>query len=166
MIYFDLDDVLRDLNTEIFGNEKPNDWNSKTKDGMTVIEKVNSDLDILIRCKPTIYFDTIMDFCKQHGDSISLLSTQSKEWQENTNIWINRYITPRIKTVEVIYSKSSEDKLTYLQKGDWLVDDSPNFPDYSQIILIDELYNQDAKSDIRVKNPKELKKVLESLGDK
>lgn len=165
-IFYDIDDVCRDLNTEVFGKEKPTSWNSKTKDGMSCIEKVNSDLDILLRCKPTKYFDTIINFCKEHGDTISLLSTQPKEWQENTNIWISRYIVPKIKTVEVIYSKDSADKLTYLKEGDWLVDDSPNFPDYSQIILVDELYNQNIKADIRVKNPKELKEILERLGDK
>lgn len=165
-IWIDLDDVLRDLNSEVFGEEKPTDWNSKTKDGMTLMEKVNSDLDILIRCKPTKYFDTIINFCKEHGNSISILSTQSKEWQENTNTWINRYIVPKIKTVEIIYSKDSEDKLTYLKEGDWLVDDSPNFPDYSKIVLIAEFYNQHIKTDVRVKNTKELEEVLVRLGDK
>jgi hypothetical protein len=151
MIYFDLHGVISDLSTAVFGF-KPVSWNYKI-DGENLIDKVESDLNLLESCAPTEYYDIISEL-----QFIFILSAQPEHWRVKSDNWLFNHFVP--ERVFRRYVNSPQEKLAILKPGDMLVEDFPFFKDYSQIILIDRPYNQNVKTDRRVKTPAELREYI------
>ncbi|HPO91345.1 MAG TPA: hypothetical protein PLJ44_09580 [Victivallales bacterium] len=151
-IFWDLDGVLRDLSGSVFKN-KPNSWNYK-ENNENIFDKVRKDYSILINAKPTPYLKIALSF-----PFIKILTCQPDDWKPFTEKWVEKHLS-RI-AYEIIYTLNQEQKLTIIKSFDaYLIDDCPQFSDYSRIVLIDAPYNRHIKCKIRVKSPNELKTIL------
>lgn len=156
MIFYDLDGVIRDLCTPIWGRQA-HEWNEK-KDGMGLIEYVYQDLDILREAPPTEYYQTIFA-----QPSVRILTCQPIEWRNPTREWLEKYFGAHCD-VEAIFVSAPSEKLARLKPSDVLVEDYPFFEDYSQIALIDRPYNQNVKAPIRIRNSRDLGEFLWGFG--
>jgi hypothetical protein len=158
MIFWDIDGVIRNLAQIVFGRPALK-WDEKRDcDGNTLIEAVNKNPDLCLLAGPCEYIKLINEYfiCK----TVHFLSSQPVVWRENTEKWLSIYCATKY---DIIYTNGSDEKLSYLKPGDWLIDDSPCFSDYSQIILIDYPYNQQVNAPYRVHNRKELMEKLEEI---
>lgn len=151
MLYFDLDGVIRSLSTGAIGRE-PIIWYEKVN-GKDIFEIVDADKEILVNSPTTEYYPIINKLL-----TVNIISCQPKDWWDYTYRWLDIYLPQKYKAVFVDRPK---EKFNYIKDGDALVEDHPNLPDYSQIILIDKPYNQDVKNPIvRIKTVKELEEAL------
>jgi hypothetical protein len=153
MIYFDLDEVIRDLSHILYGR-RPSKYDTLI-DGKSVIDYVNENPILCEQARPAEYLDLLNS--RQIG---YILSAQPHIWRPYTNRWIDKHITIPCFAKYVL---SPDEKLLFLWENDWLVDDSPQFSNYDQIILVDRPYNQDIDCEYRVKTPNELKQLLSKL---
>lgn len=159
-IVVDLDGVLRNLGI-IFDKlniSTPTTWFWKHQN-KDIYDWVAIDYNILLKAKPTKFFPIIK---KYYGkDTIEIWSHQPKDWQPYTKQWIKKYIKNKV----IIHWFTTDQKYKELKKrkNTILIEDSPNFPSYEQIILIDEPYNQKAKAKIRVRTPKQLERELKNI---
>jgi hypothetical protein len=151
MIYFDLHGVISNLSKAVFGFEPPS-WHYKIKNE-NLLDKVEADVNLLECCPPTEYYDIISEL-----QFIFIISSQPEHWREKSDNWLWNHFNP--ENVFRKYVNSPQEKLDILKPGDLLVEDYPFFKDYSQIILIDRLYNQKVKTDRRVKTPAELREYI------
>jgi len=149
MIYTDIDGVLRDLCGAAGIN--PIEWNCKIgPEEVSFIEFFSSNLMLLSIAKPTKYFDVIQMY-HNYIKPVIILSAQLNPWKELTTTWVNKHFKSPPVTI------FNSDKLFYLGRNDILIEDSPNLSDYSQVILIDQLYNRKIKlPHVRVETPKQL----------
>jgi hypothetical protein len=150
MVYWDLDGCLRDLVSAC--TYDPQEWDTICH-GMTLIEYVNQNLELLTSATPTEYLPIVAD------KEITILTVQPLNWIPYTRLWIEKHL-PFANTV---WCDHFEDKFRCLDDGDLLVEDYPRFKDNSRIIMIDRSYNRVIQSHIRVRTPAELKLVLEGL---
>jgi len=155
MIYSDIDGVIRDLCGAAGIN--PTEWNCKIgPEELSFVDYFNRNLNLLVDAESTEYFPTLLyhHSCKE---SITLLSAQVEHWKPYTEAWILQHFK---YVPEIIYASN---KLKFLtNKEDILIEDSPNLLDYTQVILIDKLYNRNIKlPHIRVKTPWELVKEID-----
>lgn len=133
-------------------------WNEKDCRSNTLIEAVNLDPDLCLLAGPCEYLHYINEYYQ--GRTVHFLSSQPMTWRWYTEKWLKIYVA---NPYDIIYTNSSQEKLTYLREGDYLVDDSPCFGDYSKIILVDYPYNRRINAPIRVRNREELREVIERL---
>lgn len=158
MIWFDLDGVIRDLHLAVFGRDVE-DWGYKIN-GLDLCDIIDKNLDLLLTAPSSAYLPVILDYRDRVG-RLNILSSQPKLWREKTTAWIKQYLGTNSKAhLSIIYVDNSKDKFKYLNEGDLLIEDNPNYSDYSQIILIDHLYNKNVQPLSRVTHPKELKEIL------
>lgn len=153
-IFWDLDGVLRDL-AQICLGRQPSIWDEvDPKTNMTICEMVNKKPSLLIEAPATPYLTVARLY-----EPITILTIQPLTWRGWTKHWIRKYIM----AIDIKFFEKPAEKLEYLKEGDYLIEDYPFFSNYDQIILIDKPYNRDVKVKYRVKNPKELQKLLERL---
>ena len=153
-IYIDVDDVVRGMGSVIinFIGKKPKKWS----DGEIIFKIVKENPDILIQMGVTEYFQVIKNIFKEP----TFLSAQIDFWRPYTDIWLQNHFSK----YDRIFVNNSDEKLKYLKEGDLLIDDSPQFNDFSQVVLIDKLYNQHIKNPyIRIKNAYELDIFLKEV---
>jgi hypothetical protein len=162
-IVFDVDEVIRDLGILIHKRFKipkylQGVWWDSYK-GLNFYDWMAKDLSILVDAPTTEYYKTIKSF--NNGSVIEFWSHQPKEWQANTIIWLGNHFGDNFK----VRFLDREQKYEELKKqpNTLLVEDSPFFPSYKQIILLDKPYNTKCKSKIRIKTPKELKELLQRI---
>ena len=148
MIYWDLDGVLRNLQTMVFGCY-PQHWDEKIS-GHKLCWHVNRNLSWLEEAPTTEYFPVALQY-----QPIVIITSQPENWRAYTMRWIER----RIRAVVKFVNKPDE-KLKELRNGDYLIDDCPNFSSFERIILVDRPYNQHVKAKYRVKTPGELEVFL------
>lgn len=162
-IVSDLDGVIRDINIPLAKRYKvpyPSvwDWRFKEKGIFDWIETDN--YRSLISAPKTEYGEVI----EETLDDIFILTSQPPSWRRYTRFWL----TCRMRTsVDLMFISHSE-KATFLEDNPdtWLIEDCPNFKDYSRIILINRPYNQEVKCKNRVKTPKELKLKIKEVMSK
>jgi len=159
-VVFDLDGVIRNLGI-VFKRLKiptPTNWFWKYQN-KDIYDWIREDYNLLLYAKKTKFLAVIEKYCKDKP--IEIWTHQPKDWQEYTKRWIKKNIPNKV----VVRWLNTEQKYKKLQKRNntWLVEDSPNFPNYKRIILIDRPYNKKAKAKIRVKTPKQLERILNSL---
>ena len=153
MILFDLDGVLRDLCGAIT-KEPVTEWNPLIN-GVSFMDAVNSDLNVLATAPPTIYHQFVSRLSHVH-----LLTSQPKRWRFFTQQWISKNFLP-CNNVSVTYVDHPREKLALLSDSDILVEDYPYFTDYSKILLIDHPYNRHVKNPIeRITTPGQLARAL------
>lgn len=128
-LLFDLDGVIRNLH---FWCPDISSWNQKVN-GLSFCGTIDRDMELLIDAPPTEYFDVIRTV-----DPLIIITHQPPYWRMNTRLWIRRHI-PKATT---IFTNTPEEKLCFVDRSTLLVEDNPNLPDYSQIILINRPYNQ------------------------
>jgi len=150
MIYFDLDGVIRDLCSIVFGFE-PIKWDYQNKEGKTLVDIINENMGILRDAPPTKY----LPFIKPFSPLVILSSKCPEKWKIRTRGWVNKYL-PRSE----LHFINPKTKQNFLNKGDFLVEDSPNLTSYENIILIDRKYNKNILPYKRVKTGYQLKKIL------
>ena len=156
MFYWDIDGVLRLLYCGAFKHE-PSYW-GETLNGKTLIDIVNEHPEICLSSPPSEYVKVVNRYCKH----LHILSNQLPSWTEWTNKWLNKYIEI---PYDVRYTNNPFHKISLLGHNDYLVEDYPNFQDYSKIILINRKYNRGIECPIRISKPNELIKIIAKLGD-
>lgn len=161
-IVWDLDGVLRDLFKafrerfnlkDIVSAYNPTDLFN----GKSIYDWAREDYSFIYKSEPTEYLDTVKQ-CT-NGSKIEIWSHQPDDWIKYTKKWLNTYLKGkyivRYLTPEEKYRRL-KDNPNYL-----LVEDSPRFPEYRQIILVNREYNQEVKPFVRITNKEELKTLLE-----
>lgn len=156
-IVFDLDGVLRDLAGYVAkknGCSYPKVWNEKYK-GLDIFQCIDKDLDCLINARPTAYLPIVVKYYRE----IDIWTNQPDNWKSHTEKWIDNNVATKVN----IYYKSPDEKARCLleNRDIILVEDSPKFYNYDQILLIDRPYNQHVKAVMRVFGPKHLNNLLE-----
>ena len=151
-IFVDIDGVLRDLTTPIFGFN-PNTWNHLV-DGKNLVDLINKNLQVLETAPPTKYLELIKSL-----PNIHLLSCQPEEWREYTNRWISQNLP--LKRTAWVYTTTHDEKLDIIEKWNGtLIEDYPFFsPEryMKDIILISHKYNECVKCNRRVKTVETLR---------
>lgn len=154
-MFFDIDGVIRRLDIAVFG--KPTKvWDERGPDGKGIVEIVSSNPEIILKARKTKYCGVLYDF-----QPVNFLTVQPPSWRPQTEIWLKQNL-PGLE-YQVKYAQNSSDKLKSLNNGQVLVEDCPNFQDFSQIILVDRPYNRTAKAPRRVKSPEELLDLLNRI---
>jgi hypothetical protein len=158
-IVFDIDGVIRNLGIihKRFNIPKLSDnwhWTYKGKD---VYGWVKEDYKVLEEAPPLEYAEAIRDYGKTH--KLEFWTHQPDEWKPYTKRWMKHYFGKGIK-IRFLEPRSKFD-LLQKHKNIMLVDDYPLFPNYKQIILADQYYNQKVNCLLRVKSKEELAKLLE-----
>jgi hypothetical protein len=149
-IFWDLDGVLRNLVFK-FGCYV-DAWDQVNGSGKTVMEHVAEDMSILVDAPLDDYAGLAKEF-----DPIHIVSAQPDTWRPNTSKWLDKHF-PGAK---VKYLTDTQHKLRYLEAGTRiLIEDYPNYPDYTSIILVDRPYNKDTIAPHRVYSPEELRELL------
>ena len=154
MIYFDFDGVIRNLTVTI-SDLIFTDWDTQIE-GKSFLEYFNENLNLLLEASPTEYYLIIKDYQKE----IVVMTHQADNWKDAFWQWMKTYFPER--RIEVIFVEHINDKLGYLNQDDLLIEDYPNFDDYSQIILIKRPYNRNVENAFMfIDQPEQLQKFLE-----
>jgi len=155
-IVFDLDGVLRDLFgylSKQYGVPYPDDytWEYKSKD---IWEWALQDSLKLLKESPcTEYYDVIM----KHYPCPEIWTHQIPSWRKNTIKWADRHLGDyKIRFLTMKQKRARLDKHT----DTWLVEDSPQYSDYSRILLISRKYNEAIRGASRIHSPKQLEEVF------
>lgn len=158
-IIFDLDGILRDLIGAFCKDLNlpiPTKWEFKKGDKTIYEWMEEKDYEPLVTSFPTEYYRTIRNNTKD----MEIWTDQIPEWRPYTEEWIRIHLG-KCK-IRYLLTSEKESRL-YGLKNTYLVEDCPNFKDYSNIILIDRPYNQNVKAPNRMKTPSELETILTSL---
>lgn len=154
-IWFDIDGVLRDFDTAVFGKPSP-DWDNPPK---PVMDTVNNNLQLLVTAKETRYVEAI----RTVTNKIHVLSAQPKLWRPYTEEWLSELVG---LDVHAIFVRTQEEKELELACGDILFDDYPKFSakfmSTRNVIIVDALYNRHVNGE-RVTTPAQLAMLLEDM---
>ena len=153
MLYWDLDGVLRILGSYVLGYE-PENWHD-TYNGKTIIEIVNEHPELCMTCPESEYLPII----HEKLDNITILTNQIDDWIPFTEIWLRHHIKI---PYDVVYTKSSEHKLSFLKNSDILVEDFPGFKSYNNIALVTRRYNSHLNVPCRISKQNDLRKLIDS----
>ena len=153
MLYWDLDGVLRILGSYVLGYE-PENWHD-TYNGKTIIEIVNEHPELCATCPESEYLPII----HEKLDNITILTNQLNDWIPFTEIWLRRHMKI---PYDVVYTKSSEHKLSFLKNSDILVEDFPGFKSYNNIALVTRRYNSHLNVPCRISKQNDLRKLIDS----
>jgi len=153
LLYWDLDGVLRILGSHVLGYE-PENWHD-TYNGKTIIEIVNEHPELCMTCPESEYLPII----HEKLDNITILTNQIDDWIPFTEIWLRHHIKI---PYDVVYTKSSEHKLSFLKNSDILVEDFPGFKSYNNIALITRHYNEHLNVPCRISSLIDLRRLIDS----
>lgn len=159
-IVFDLDGVIRDLTGGIKSKYNipesfPVDtWHWSYK-GQNIFDYIAKDLTLLEKCPPTEYFKVI----KKRVHKPVIWTSQPRNWLPYTINWIEKHF--KFCDVQVFNNPVEKYHCLFDHKRHVLVEDYPNFPDYSRIVLIDRPYNKETNAKLRVTTPAQLNSFLE-----
>lgn len=147
-----MDGVLRIFGSYVLGYE-PENWND-IHSGKSIIEIVNENPEICAYCPESEYLPIV----NKRLNNINILTNQLPSWIPFTELWLNKHIKI---PYDVVYTKNSNHKLTYLNKNDILVEDFPGFSSYNNIALITRNYNKNVVVPIRISNTEEFNRFLD-----
>jgi hypothetical protein len=158
-VVFDLDGVIRDLSPRVFGYVPPT-WNHKNVMGQNLFEIIDEDPECLVEAKPSIYLDTI----RKHVKEPIILTHQLDWWIPYTWEWIKKHL---IDMRPHILFLAPQVKVEFMKTHDcFIVEDSPIFPCYEKVLLIDHPYNRHVTPYARITTPKELEGWLHYFENK
>ena len=155
-IYWDLDGCLRLLDRVFIGREA-NRWGELDDKGMSLHEVFNNDPALGLIAEPSEYIEMANTLPEIH-----FITSQPLTWQKYAAMWIKRHIHV---PYDIIFTRGCDAKLAILKPGDFLIEDSPLFSEYSCIIMVDRAYNQHVNCPIRVKSAEELRFVIHEIED-
>ena len=150
-LLIDIDNVVRDLDSIISKalGHKARSWD----EGRIVFDLIRRYPEILLRCKTTKYYKTILNRIKYPR----FISHQMGSWQVLTMHWLRR----KFKNCTYIFVAEAKDKMKFFKEAKYVIEDNPNYDDYGNIILIDALYNRNVKNPlVRIKTVKQLNEFL------
>lgn len=162
-IVWDIDGVCRDLSGQVaeeFCLPVPKTWYFWEKMGHNIYDLVKKDRNILVRAKPTEYFNTINSFISQFKE-VEFWTHQPDDWVEYTLKWLRMRVNVSNIKIVCLTPQQKYEGLLYF-KENLLVDDFPFFPTYDQIVLINQPYNKECNSKIRIFNNEQLKLLLDN----
>lgn len=146
-LLIDIDGVVR--NICFFINPAPKTW----KDGSSIFKLVKENPNILISAPTTKYYSVIKSLIKHP----IFLSTQPESWRPYTDKWLANHF----ESYKVIYVLNFLEKVAYINRTRYILEDYPHFKDYSNVILIDAAYNKNVKNAaLRIKTKERLKYFL------
>ncbi len=154
---FDLDGVIRDLNTPAFGYEPP-EWNHKPN-GKDLVDIMNEKLYCLASAPPTEYAGVIKAHISATPGVTKIITCQPEHWKRFAVYWLESYFAEILHKIDIFFVDSIQEKLQMLFDNETLIEDYPYFYDFEKIILIDRAYNQGVGKR-RVKSPGELKDIV------
>ncbi len=154
---FDLDGVIRDLNTPVFGLEPP-EWNHKPN-GKDLADIIDENQMCLVTAPPTEYGDVIRQYIEHTPGKHKIITCQAEHWRFDTALWIDSYFQGIGYKIDVFYVDSIQEKLQMLFDNETLIEDYPYFDDYEKIVLVNRAYNQGIGKR-RVNTPKELWDII------
>ena len=155
-IVFDLDGVFRELLTYLkdkYGIPYPNSW-SWTFKGKGIYWWAKKDKKQILEFSPVSEY---LEIVKKYYKCLEIWTWQPLEWRKGTRKWLNKYI--KNYKVRYLTTEQKEKRLNSLDNV-LLLEDNPNFINYDKIILVDRPYNRHIKAKCRVKNTKQLEKIL------
>ena len=158
-VVWDLDGVLRDLCGYICsrrGCPYPDKWDY-LYNGKSLNDIVNEDITILENSPATAY----KSVAKSHYPHPEIWTNQPERWRVPTMQWINKHLG----SGAVVHFLTTEEKEERLKREDRivLIEDSPLFTDYENIVLIDRPYNQHIKGVMRIFGTRHLENMLEII---
>ena len=157
-IIFDLDDVLREM-TSYFVKKYdipfPQTWNFDIK-GRDIMSRLREDTSVLLKMKPTKYLKVVKKYIKE--ENIEIWTAQPADFRDLTTQWVKRYIGKKCK-LRFLFGDQKRKELDK-RKGTILIEDSPNFKDYRNIVLISYPDNECVKNVCSVRNIKMLEFLL------
>lgn len=154
-IMWDVDGVVRDLITpmEMKYNFKARHWNF-THNGKDFWDMAEEIPDLFLNAPSTPYYEIIKQI-----KSPTFWTIQRPEYKDQTLKWLDNHFD----NYKIRFFKDFKHKENAVYKKDIiLVDDFPNFSNYSNILLIDTEYNKQTKAKKRIKTPEQLQKVLDN----
>jgi len=168
LLFWDIDGVLRDLYSSVFGDE-PDDWNKKINN-LGLVEYVSQNKDILLNAKTDKYYNVLIKTKELSNIENVILSCQPSDWINFTKNWLKNH---NLDDMKVEFVQTAEEKLKKLEKelfnkkwlSVYLIDDYPF--DFSNdeifrffVLLIDKKYNKSTNTYYRIKSPKELEEFI------
>ena len=159
-IVFDLDGVIRDLSGHIAQVRKcpyPNVWDYDYA-GKTIYECINENLDFLLTAPPTAYKAVMLT----HFPHPEIWTSQPEGWRVNTMKWVTKHLGAGC-VVCFMTTEEKEKKLRDEDEKVILIEDSPNFGSYDNILLIDRPYNQGVRKAMRVYGTRHFDNLLEFI---
>lgn len=130
----DVDGVVRNLNTVVKKVcETDSEWG------------VYEDFSRVLRANPKYLSDSppyqyVVDVINEFFNHIIFFTVQERDLEHYTIQFLNKHITV---PYDVVFFRNGENKLDALNTSSILIEDSPNFDDFSQIWLADKPYNKD-----------------------
>ena len=157
-IVFDLDGVIRNL---MYPFEQQ--YGFKTKkynfrhNGRNFWDMAREHPEFFIEAPVTKYYNTINKYVKRP----TIWTFQHKEYRDLTEHWVASYFDD----YNIRFFRCGGDKYKRLrEKTDHvLIEDAPNFPDYTRVILIDQPWNKGIEDAFRVSKVGELEKILKGF---
>ena len=135
-LVFDLDGVLRDLNTYLqdrLGVPYPQEW-FWNHEGRNIFEWIADDGYKALVYAPTT--ELVLPLVRS-GYPIELWTNQPDHWKPYTNLWIQN----NIPGAKVRYMTTQEKETVAMQEDVLLVDDCPLFKDFSRVLTYHQPYN-------------------------
>ena len=154
--FWDVDGVMKRLDYLVLGKDA-NTW-EETRNGKNVIELVNENPEIVLQAEATEYVDRINQLYR--GKTLHIITSQRPTWRPYNEKWLYLHLKCAF---DIQYTNNARDKLRLLKPGEYLIDDSPLFPDFRQVILIDKKYNRHLMVPTRVHNPDALEACLKRI---
>lgn len=156
-LFIDIDGIVRDIH--IPAMKKPAQvWAVKIK-GVSFVDYVTKHIDeILPNCKKAEYYDVVKEWIGLASYvNLEFLSCQPESWIPYTEKWLHEHFPG----MPYQFVGTPEEKLGIVRKNNaWLIDDYPNFSDYSKVIIADKPYNQKSKGNVRVRDKEEFMYIL------
>lgn len=169
-IIFDLDGVLRELNTYLntkFDVPYPETWFWKHKD-KDIFDWIKEDRYLpLIYSPPTdLYW-----IAKNAFENIEIWSNQPEIWKPYTKLWLDLHFKERGVNYEIKYLDNAQKRTLLDNTPDaWLLEDNPLFTSWERILLVDKPYNRHIVDATRIRNLEDLDgwiwKMLKHCEDK
>lgn len=161
-VVFDLDGVIRDIAGHIAREKKchyPTVWDY-SYNGKNIYECINENLNLLLTAPPTAYKAVML----AHFPHPEIWTNQPEAWRGNTMKWVTRHLGAGC----IVYFMTTEEKEKKLKEKDnvILIEDSPNFGCYDNILLIDRPYNQGVRRAMRIYGALHFDNLLECIKSK
>ena len=153
-IFWDLDGVLRKVTHAFNGGAWPTVWDQRDSTGRGICDGIEENFSILTEAPELEYADLARECYPLH-----IVSAQPESWRSYTSKWLDVHFPE----AHVKYVTDTQHKLKYLERSKRImIEDCPNYPDYSRMVLVDRPYNRDiiVPVPVRVKHPDELREVL------
>lgn len=143
-VFIDIDGVVRDIETPILGGHSQV-WSGIIVEGLDFVEYITKrNIKMLSTAPKHDYYDVLQNWIKTANkykvglNNLHFLSCQPHAWRPHTSKWLKKHFP----NISYTFTLSPVEKLDVVKKEKgWLIDDYPDFSDYSNVIIVDKPYN-------------------------